>query len=95
MHSIINSSLDIFKNVGGASSQNDGRKLAVSGISSEDDHLFRGDLLHSDVIRSTSFIRGGGFKFRKNGGSDRSGNSSHLEFAHDPDSHDFIFVQEV
>ena len=61
MYSIVDGSFDIFKDVVGASSQDNSGQFAVLSISLEDHDLFRCDFLDGNVVRGTSLIRGGCF----------------------------------
>lgn len=59
MDSVINGPLDIFEDVGGASSENNRGQFAVLSISLEDNNTLRGDFLDTDIVGTTGLIGSG------------------------------------
>ena len=57
--SVVNGSLDVFEDVGGASPEDDRGQLAVLSISLEDNHPLGGDFLDTDVIGTAGLVGSG------------------------------------
>lgn len=95
MDTIIDGSFDIFKDVGGAASEDDGRQLAVIGVSLEDHNLLGCDFLDTDIIGAAGLVWGWGLELGEDSSADGSCQSPEFELAEDLDAHDLVLLEEV